>query len=363
MRKGLLLLILTLALQMGISNTVFAEEDIQAPALTAFDISPKVVNTDEGDQIITVTFSAEDNLSGIGCASLEMELSDDVYEIEFDDFYNTVENEKSGTYSMQGVLPKGSIEGEWSVGFFVLEDQAGNYVIFSAENIEVQFGTISTRIKNILNDEDLEKPETDPKKNEENILSVEEIKISKPEFSFSGKLKDAIFSSKKKNYIKNNNVKFKGELEDAADGKVVINYKGADKGEEIVKVDKDGKWSEKVKFDKNGNYKVKFTFLDKDGKELGKKGYYQINIDTKDPKIENLPARVSKHIGDKVWWNVSDNEKIDEYKYCFNGKKVKTKDQFFHIPQGTSRGEYLLEIQAYDKAGNKDVKSMRVSVR
>lgn len=368
MKKIVLFLIFNLIAQIINPVFVFAEEDLQAPALTAFEISPKVVNTNDGDQLITLTFSATDNLSGIKYASLEMKSSDETEELEFDDFYNTSDSETSGTYSIVGILPKGSIAGEWSVHFFNLEDWVGNNVFFNIENLEAQFGAGSATINNILDsvrDPDVDKSDEDlivDFENKEGDLTIKEISIPKPALSFSGKIKEAVFSSEKKNYIGNDKVKFKGELKGAANGKVIIKYKGADKGEEVVEIDNNGDWSKKVKFDRNGDYRVKFIFFDKDNQELGKKGYYQINIDNKDPKIEDLPARVSKHNGDKVWWNAVDKEKIDEYKYYFNGKKIKTKNQFFYISQGTPKGEYLLEIRAYDKAGNKDIKNMWVKV-
>ena len=207
------------------------------------------------------------------------------------------------------------------------------------------------------------KPKTtaDPEKTTE---EPKEKEIPKPDLSFSGKLKDAVLSSSKKLYIEDDEVKFKGEYPEIAGGKVVIKYKrGSDSEEEIVDVDQNGNWSKKIGFDKDGTYKIKFTFFDKDGKEVGEKGYYKIKIDTEDPKIADMPGKLNKRPGDKIWWSATDNEEVDEYKYYFNGKKEKTDDPFFYVPKDTSKGTYILEIRVYDKAGNKDVKYVTIVVR
>ncbi len=192
-----------------------------------------------------------------------------------------------------------------------------------------------------------------------------DIEIPKPDLSFSGKMKDLVLSSRKKIQIKNDEIKFKGKYPELAGGKVVIEYKkgSSSSDEETADINQNGDWSKKVKFDKNGSYKITFIYYDKNGKEIGKKGPYNIKIDTEKPKIDDLPGTLNKKVGDKIWWSAKDNEKIDEYKYIFAGKKHKTKNAFFHVPQGTAPGRYALEIFAYDKAGNKDKKQIMIIIR
>ena len=192
----------------------------------------------------------------------------------------------------------------------------------------------------------------------------DEVDISKPDMSFSGKFKDLVLSSKKKIYISKDEVKFKGEMKEIAGGKVKIKYKrGSDSDTEEVDIDLDGKWSEKVDFDKDGTYKIKFYFYDADGNEVGDKGYYKMRIDTEDPVIDDMPGHLTKRVGDKVWWSATDDKGIKRYRYYFNGKKMKTDDAFFYIPEGTPPGSYTLEIRAYDKAKNRDIKHVTITVK
>ncbi|MGW8185241.1 MAG: delta-60 repeat domain-containing protein [Candidatus Moraniibacteriota bacterium] len=188
--------------------------------------------------------------------------------------------------------------------------------------------------------------------------------IPKPDVSFSGKLKSMALSSKNKMLSKNDEIRFKGTFSELSGGTVVIKYKkGSGKSEEeIVTIGDDGKWSKKVKFDDNGSYKVKFTYFNKNGEDVGSKGSYAIKIDTQDPEFKKMPAKLSKKVGAAVWWEATDNDKIKEYKCYFNGKKYETKKSSFSIPQNTPKGTYNLEIWAYDKAKNKEKQEVLINV-
>jgi|GEM_PF-3310745 len=321
--------------------------DTVYPVVEGYSISPNEVNVADNSYEIVITFSASDDLSGVcvsadenchtyvklGSSNLPAKLvADDVRLISGDSL--------RGVYQAVVTLPRYAPHGYYSLEI-QLEDRTGNN-----QEDPFSYGGVLWVDDSVMMESDMD-----------------DIDIPRPDISFRGKLKDYTLSSSKKIYIKKDKVKFKGNFEDISGGEVVIKYKGSDSGEEIVKVDNNGEWSKNIKFDKEGNYRVKFIFFDSNKREVGSRGYYKIKIDTKDPTIGNLPAMVSKRVGEKVWWSGEDDEEIDEYKYYFNGKKIKTKNSFFNIPQGISRGSYLLEIRAYDRAKNKDVKYMTVNVR
>ncbi len=168
-------------------------------------------------------------------------------------------------------------------------------------------------------------------------------------------------SKKKKVYSKNKKIKFSGSVEGLEEGKVQIFVDKKLKYE--IELNSKEKWSKKVKIKDNGTHTIKFKYLDKDGNVVEESSKYTVKVDTKKPKFKKMPSYLTKHPGDKVWWKATDNNKIKNYKYYFNGKKVKTKKGSFIIPANTPRGLHTLKIKAYDKAGNKAVKYVVINVQ
>lgn len=159
-------------------------------------------------------------------------------------------------------------------------------------------------------------------------------------------------------YFKDNKkIKFYGEIEQIAGGEVKINKNG--KLSETALIDQAGKWEAKLKFKESTQ--VKLYFYDKEGNEVGTKKY-RIRIDDEDPEFADLPLSLKKKPGDKIWWKATDNKKVDYYKYEVAGKMEKTENDFFYLPKDISKGPHTVKISAYDKAGNKAVRSVMVLV-
>lgn len=192
-------------------------------------------------------------------------------------------------------------------------------------------------------------------------ITVTEVSGLKPKLKISNSKKLTFKKLSQKLYSKNNRPKFSGESEALANGKVVIYVDGDE--EEESEADALGKWSEKVKFKKNKTYELKFKYYDRNDALIDSKKY-KLKIDTEDPEFISFPPElISKRVGELLWWEAEDNHKIKRYKVYFGGKKIKTKEANFSIPGGTMAGIHTLKIKAYDKAGNKEERSVNIRVR
>lgn len=81
------------------------------------------------------------------------------------------------------------------------------------------------------------------------------------------------------------------------------------------------------------------------------------------PKFTDLPLALTKRRGEIIWWKAKDNKGISYYKYTFNGKTTKTKSAKMVVPITTARGPKVLNVKAYDKAGNSVSRRVAVWVR
>jgi hypothetical protein len=186
----------------------------------------------------------------------------------------------------------------------------------------------------------------------------EDIKIDKPKVKV-GKDKES-FEKSKKVYSDSDKFKFQSQDEGLENGKVKVYEDGKLKKE--VTVNADGKWSANVKSSGNGTHVYQIKYFDSSNNEVAS-SKYTIKVDTKDPEITDLPKFLNKSRGEKIWWKAEDNQKIDQYKYTFNGKSKTTEKASMIIPVNTKPGYYTLKVTAYDKAGNSGSKSITIRVK
>jgi hypothetical protein len=178
--------------------------------------------------------------------------------------------------------------------------------------------------------------------------------IPRPKIKFDGSKKTFLsyFTGEK-------SIKLSSTVSDLAGGKVKIKKDG--KTIEEDSIDGSGDWQASFKLKKTTE--IVIVYLNEQGEEVMSKRY-KIKIDSEDPIFTDLPNLLSsKHAGDKLWWTATDNQKIDHYKYKINGLTRKTKNAFFIIPTDIKTGFYLVQISAYDKAGNKTTKDVGVWIR
>lgn len=122
------------------SGIAKAGEDITPPQVTAFNISPKVVNTETQDQLVTITATITDDQSGVNqpLISFRPIISNGQYSQAA---LNRVSGDGlNGVYSGTIVVLKGSRGGAWNVGEFYLSDNIGNRSDLYKEDLEKLFG-------------------------------------------------------------------------------------------------------------------------------------------------------------------------------------------------------------------------------
>lgn len=170
------------------------------------------------------------------------------------------------------------------------------------------------------------------------------------------------FSDSEKILTDSKEISFSGTDEALKNGgKVEIYREGKLKTTETPNAD--GKWSTKVKEKKDGTYEYRIRYIDAGGNEIEKSSEYRVKIDTEDPRITDLPLFLSKARGEKVWWEVKDNEEIDRYRYTFLGKSNSVKSKSFNIPANAPTGVHTFQLVAYDEAGNRTIKRVLIRVR
>ncbi len=169
-------------------------------------------------------------------------------------------------------------------------------------------------------------------------------------------------SKKRTTYVRRTSLTFKGEVPVLAGGEVKI-YDGKKKVKTAAISKTNGAWSATVKLSDGKKHKLTFKFYDRHGDKIVTKGPYKVVADKTAPKITDLPARLTKRPGQKIWWEARDNYRIKYYRYTWRGRHVKTRTPSFVVPRNTPRGTYDLEVRVYDRAHNKAVKKVMVIVR
>ena len=140
--------------------TVYVPSDICdiLPQLLEFDFTSKTINTSQSSQVVTFTFRATDNLSGvkfinwcIDAPSLTQDKCETIYEglISGDIF--------DGVYQGTMVFPQHSEAGNWHINHLSVGDEVGNVANFNEQNL-TDLG-FPTEIKNITGNEDTSSPQ------------------------------------------------------------------------------------------------------------------------------------------------------------------------------------------------------------
>ncbi len=218
---------------------------------------------------------------------------------------------------------------------------------------------------------DVETVEEEEKTEVEDVFTVESIasKVSSPHIKIYNYLKEKI-KSDETFYAKDKKFSFRGEDSVLAGGTVKL-YKGSKLEDEDI-VDEDGNWKVRIKEKKNGTNTYKIKYYNEGGDKIKSKEY-KISIDLDDPEFTDLPSELSKKSGDEIWWKAKDNKELDEFKVYFNGNKYKInapkngKDEeiksTFTIPKNTPNGRYDVQVRAYDKAGNREIKYITILIK
>lgn len=120
-------------------------EDVTAPALSAFTVTPTSLNTSAAPQTVAVDLTITDGLSGfqrgIICV-IPPNLGSQTKFFGFDSAHRTTGTVNSGTYSVTLALPQYSQTGGWSLSYVELIDAVGNSRVI--RRLDPAFGMYST---------------------------------------------------------------------------------------------------------------------------------------------------------------------------------------------------------------------------
>jgi Ca2+-binding RTX toxin-like protein len=109
--------------------------DSDTPDLTAFDLTPDTINTEQGNDTISFTLSGADALSGIDAAASSIVVYDPVNQPQF----VVPISAAGGGYAGSITLPGGSAAGVWTVEVHLVDVAGNELVVTSAELIAAGF--------------------------------------------------------------------------------------------------------------------------------------------------------------------------------------------------------------------------------
>jgi hypothetical protein len=131
-----------------------------------------------------------------------------------------------------------------------------------------------------------------------------------------------------------------------------------------TKISKENRFRIRIKRkERNSLHTYQIKYYDTQGNLIRSSAVYNILIDRLKPIFTDLPRKMDKQSGEAVYWQTSDNDQMKYYQYTFRGRKVKTNDPEFILPQNLPKGISRLTVRAYDRAENKSVRRVKVRVR
>lgn len=157
-----------------------AIEDSTPPQLLGYSLTPRQVDTSNGDQVVTLTLTLSDDLSGIqtygvpyvpGLVSAQSDrgwygLTTSLFLVAPTGTQNVCisgmrqvsGDQFGGVYVGSVVLPRGSAKGKWTVDFLALVDNLNNRQSWSAAELEARFGSGSATVENVATWDDSQAP-------------------------------------------------------------------------------------------------------------------------------------------------------------------------------------------------------------
>lgn len=321
---------------------------------TGLSISPNTGVAQDFSNSVTYTVTAEDSSTqeyvitvNVSAPSNVATITSGAYTVSAGGTANeTISNipfETSKATFLAAIF-KGQINQIWDDSSIEDPLVSGNTIISTAQDGTTVVNYVVTVNDEVVNDSPGEIIEE---------ASTGEIDIPRPKIKVEGENAgiESYFSDNRK-------IKFSGNIPELADGKIVVKDDGEMKDKNSINAK--GDWSFKLKFKKTSQ--IKIYYYDKDGNEVASKKY-TIKIDSENPKFVDLPLILNKKAGDKIWWKVSDNRRVDHVRYEIAGKANKTKRDYFFLPTDISRGPHQLKMIAYDGVGNRETRNVLVWIR
>ena len=133
--------------------------DTSAPKITSFSLFPKVINTEEKNQEVTVTVSLTDDLAGVGNAYIRLIPESGSTQSRAVYVIRVAGDNLNGIYKGTLKFPAGSKKGIWSVTGSRLRDILLNRVYTNKSRLESLFGVGSASITNEARFDDTTPPD------------------------------------------------------------------------------------------------------------------------------------------------------------------------------------------------------------
>ena len=117
--------------------------DTRSPELESIRISPEVIDTSQGEVIVTLEFKATDDLSGV--KSFEAAFTSPSGWLGPSGSVVFSPARREVTDSVKITFPKSSEAGAWSLSSLMLSDEAGNTLVLSPDVLASKVGTLHVR--------------------------------------------------------------------------------------------------------------------------------------------------------------------------------------------------------------------------
>jgi len=117
--------------------------DTRSPELTYIRLSPEVIDTSQGEAIVTLEFKATDDLSGVKSAEAAFISPSGVMGPKGSALFSPARKEV--TDSVKITFPKSSEAGAWTLSTLILSDAAGNTLVLSPDVLASKVGALYVR--------------------------------------------------------------------------------------------------------------------------------------------------------------------------------------------------------------------------
>jgi len=143
-----------------LGGNALAAEDVTHPQVTAIEISPPTVDTGDADQVLTLTITLTDDLTGVcindgetfSCPSSPTELRFrpliGTQFVDFHEFTRISGDDNNGTYTATAILPQYSKVGLWTVEYLHLIDKIGNQGYLNSTELATMFPNSTLTVAN-----------------------------------------------------------------------------------------------------------------------------------------------------------------------------------------------------------------------
>jgi hypothetical protein len=130
---------------LGFRTTLLVKSptDTRSPEVSSIRLSPEVIDTSQGEAVVTLEFKATDDLSGVKSVEAAFTSPSETIGPKGSALYSPASREVNG--SLKITFPKSSEAGAWTLSTFMLTDGAGNTLVLSPDVLASKVGMLQVR--------------------------------------------------------------------------------------------------------------------------------------------------------------------------------------------------------------------------